>query len=92
MVFWNTAKPGSKRLFISKKPRVFPFESRKTKARRSFNTQKKLQALSYWVTPPVPYRLYDMSGILIECGAQPFLTFQSIPVGLPEAASLNAEL
>lgn len=36
-----------KRLPISKKPRVFPFQPLETKARRSFTTQKKFQVLSY---------------------------------------------
>lgn len=47
-------RPGKKRVAVAENPRTFRSQPVKTKARRSYNSRKKIEVLSYLSTPSIP--------------------------------------
>lgn len=76
----SSQRLGPKQLSIDKKPRAFSSKPLKSKARRSFNTRRKLQVLSFWATPSIPYE-WDPNELWCPTIREVSEHFGGIPLG-----------
>lgn len=72
-------RSGPKRLSITTNPRAFPSEPLKSKARRSYTARKKMQVLSYWITPSIPSE-WDPTELRCPILQEVLAHFGNIPV------------